>query len=136
MAILSAAQINAIEDAVTETVPVPEWGGDVIIKGMTGTERDLFEAGMWEGGKLDRRNYRSRLLVQVLVNEQGTRLYTNAEAMVLGKRSGKVIDRLYDIAAGLSGLSDAGQEATEGNSGAPTEDGADSSSDSPATSEE
>jgi hypothetical protein len=148
MAILSAAEIDAVNDAVTETVPVPEWGGEVIIRGMTGTERDFFEAGMFKGGKLDRRNYRSKLLAKVLVNENGTRIYTDdAGAARLGKRNAGVIDRLYDIAAGLSGLADDDQEEMEGNSeseetteteteGAETEDGSASPSTSPAPSDE
>lgn len=127
MAILDAASILAVQDAVQETVAVPEWGGDVIIRGMTGTERDAFEALVRPGGTLDLRNYRSRLLVRVLVNESGTRIFTDAQASELGKRSAAVIDRLYDVAARLSGLSDAAQEEMEGNSEEPTEDGAASS---------
>lgn len=135
MTLLSAADILAVRDGASETVPVPEWGGDVIIKAMTGTERDAFEAGMWVSGQLDRRNYRSKLLVQVLVNENGTRIFTDAQAADLGKRSAAVIDRLYDVAARLSGLSDAEQEEMEGNSETDEPaDGADSSSPSPATS--
>lgn len=135
MTLLSAADILAVQDGSSETVPVPEWGGDVIIKAMTGTERDAFEAGMWVSGQLDRRNYRSKLLVKVLVNENGTRIFTDAQAADLGKRSAAVIDRLYDVAARLSGLSDAEQEEMEGNSGTDEPaDGADSSSPSPATS--
>lgn len=135
MTLLSAADILAVQDGASETVPVPEWGGDVIIKAMTGTERDAFEAGMWVSGQLDRRNYRSKLLVKVLVNENGTRIFTDAQAADLGKRSAAVIDRLYDVAARLSGLSDAEQEEMEGNSETDEPaDGADSSSPSPATS--
>lgn len=137
MALLSAADINAVQDAVSETVPVPEWGGEVIIKAMTGTERDEFEAEMWKSGKLDRRNYRSRFLVRVLVNESGTRIYTDAGAADLGKRNAAVIERLYDHAGRMSGLGDEVQEETEGNSGTDgTEGGSDSPSSSPANSGE
>lgn len=134
MAILSAADINAVDDGVSETVPVPEWGGDVIIKGMTGTERDAFEAGVRPKGVLDLRNYRAKLLVQVLVNENGTRIYGNSDAGTLGKRSAAVIDRLYDVAARLSGLNDETAEDAEGNSEeepTDTPDGSDSPSTSP-----
>lgn len=138
MAILSAAEINAVQDAVNETVPVPEWGGEVIIKGMTGTERDAFEALVRPKGVVDLTNYRAKLLVRVMVNEQGTRIYGDVDAGVLGKRSAAVIDRLYDVAARMSGLAEADTEELEGNSGAEptaTADGSGSPSTSPAVSE-
>lgn len=116
MAVLSASDILAVDDAVTRTVPVPEWGGDVVIKAMTGTERDAFEASLWVNGKMDRSNYRSRALVKVLVTEGGARLFTDVQATDLGKRNAGVIDRLYDIAGALSGLNDEDQAAKEGNS--------------------
>lgn len=139
MAILSAAQINAVEDAVIHTEPVPEWGGEVVIKGMTGTERDEFEKSIRPKGVLDLTNYRAKLLVRVLVNELGTRIYGDRDAMVLGKRAASVIERLYDIAARLSGLNDEAAEDAEGNSEAePTDEtpGSDSPSTSPETSGE
>jgi hypothetical protein len=106
----------SVDDAVTRTVPVPEWHGDVIVKAMTGTERDAFEASMWVDGKLDRSNYRSKALVRVLVNEGGARLFADNQATDLGKRNAGIIDRLYDVAGELSGLSDEDQAAKEGNS--------------------
>lgn len=139
MAILSAAQINAVEDAVTETVPVPEWGGEVVIKGMTGTERDAFEKSIRPKGELDLTNYRAKLLVRVMVNENGTRIFADRDAMVLGKRAAAPIERLYDTAARLSGLNEQAAEDAEGNSEEePTEetDGSDSPSSSPESSDE
>lgn len=131
MAMLSAAAILAVVDEVSETVSVPEWGGDVIVKGMTGTERDAFEAHVRPKGVLDLRNYRAKLLVRVLVTESGTRIFRDVDAGDLGKRRASVIDRLYDVAARLSGLNDEAAEDAEGNSEeGPTEetDGSDSPS--------
>lgn len=135
MALLSAADILAVQDSHSETVPVPEWGGDVILRSMSGTERDEFEAEMWKSGALDRRNYRSRFLVRVLMTEGGARLFTDAQAADLGARNAGVIDRLYELAGAMSGLSEKSVEAIEGNSADGTADGAVSSSASPATSE-
>lgn len=137
MAILSAAQINAVDDYAQETVPVPEWGGEVIIKAMNGTERDAFEAAVRPKGVVDLTNYRSKLLVRVLVTETGTRIFRDVDAGTLGKRSAKVIDRLFDIASRLSALNEEAAEDAEGNSEeGPTEqtDGSDSPSSSPASS--
>ena len=43
---LSREDILKAEDLPTEEVPVPEWGGSVLVRGLTGRERDLFETSM------------------------------------------------------------------------------------------
>ena len=40
---LSKAKILAANDVTTETIDVPEWGGEVAIKTLSGVERDQFE---------------------------------------------------------------------------------------------
>ena len=42
--ILTRDEILESEDLATETVSVPEWGGSVIVRALTGTERDAYEA--------------------------------------------------------------------------------------------
>lgn len=116
MDLLSASDILAADDSVTRRVPVPEWNGDVIIKSMTGFERDDFEGSLYVDGKMDRTNYRAKALVRVLVTEGGARLFRDDQATDFGKRNAGIIDRLYDIAGALSGLSEEDQEAMEGNS--------------------
>ena len=46
MRILSREDIAQADDIVIEAVDVPEWGGTVLVKGMTGAERDRFEISM------------------------------------------------------------------------------------------
>lgn len=125
---LSADAILAADDIVTETVDCPEWGGKVHVKAMTGADRDAFEQSIRRNGEIDVTNARAKLLVRVLVNENGTRIFADRHAPDLGKKSSLVINRLYEVAARLSGMSDEEQEALEGNS-EPTapEDGAGSS---------
>jgi hypothetical protein len=133
---LSADAILAADDIVTETVDCPEWGGKVRVKAMTGAERDAFEQSIRRNGEIDVTNARAKLLVRVLVNENGTRIFSERHAPELGKKSSLVLNRLYEVAARLSGMSDEDEAAMEGNSEtAPTGDGAASSSLSPATSE-
>jgi hypothetical protein len=76
---------------------------------------------------------RAKLLVKCLVDEAGERLFTDQDAPALGAKNGAVIDRLYDVAARLSGLSEEEKAELEGNSEPPTEDGGSTSS-SPETS--
>lgn len=134
---LSRQGILDAVDLVTKEVVVPEWGGEtVLIKGMTGAERDNFEASnRTKSGDQDLRNMRARFLVRVIVNENGTRIFAEQDAAALGKKSSGAIGRLWVVAAALSGMSGDEEEEAEGNSGAPTEDGADSPSSLPETSD-
>jgi len=129
---LSRDAILAASDIQTKEVDVPEWGGSVFIKGMTGAERDNFEAANQDssgGQKLT--NLRARFLVRCIVNENGTRIFVDQDAAALGKKSSAAINRLWEAAGELNGTGDAEQEAMEGNSETPatdTELGGDSSS--------
>lgn len=132
---LSRDAILAADDIKTEEVQVPEWGGTVFIKGMTGEERDEFEALNQRNGEPNFLNLRARLLVRVIVNETGTRIFTDQDAVALGKKSSGALNRLWDVVGELNGTSDKAQEETEGKSGTDgTADGSDSPSSSPETS--
>ena len=43
---LTAAEILGTEDIVEELVEVPEWKGTVRVRGLTGRERDAYEASL------------------------------------------------------------------------------------------
>ena len=96
---LSKAKILAADDNKLETVPVPEWGGDVCIKVLTGTDRDAFEEA-YSDQKM--KNFRSRFLVLTLCDEKGERLFTEKEVDELGKKSAVVLARLFDKAWSLN----------------------------------
>lgn len=122
MALLGKDQILGAEDSEYRDVPVPEWGGTVRIMGISGTGRDAHESSFFvfgTGGKIVGKNFknsRARLLALTLVDEDGQRLFTEKDITALGAKSGKVLDRLYDIAKELSGLTEAAVEAKAGNS--------------------
>lgn len=126
---LSRDAILGASDIQTKEVAVPEWGDSLFIKGMSGAERDQFEAANQDGsGGQKLTNLRARFLVRCIVNENGTRIFTDQDAAALGKKSSAALSRLWDAAAELNGTSDAAQAVMEGNSGTDgTEDGAVSS---------
>jgi len=122
---LSRDSILAVDDIPIEKVHVPEWGDEVIVRGLTGEERDAYEASRRQirnVGKpnqelvLIQDNARASLLVKCLIDENGERLFTDRDASALGAKNGRVIDRLYDVATRLSGMSDEAAEEIEGNS--------------------
>ncbi|HYE85655.1 MAG TPA: hypothetical protein VEA16_04840 [Vicinamibacterales bacterium] len=114
----------------TERVEVPELGGSVIVRGMSGRERDSWEKSLIIGrGKNIRANtdnVRAKLVTRCLVDEQGTRLLRDEDAEVVGNLRADVISRLYDVAQRLNGVSDADIEELKNASG--SEAGSDSPS--------
>lgn len=96
---LSKAKILAANDNKLDKTNVPEWGGEVYLKVLSGTDRDAFEEGYSEQKM---KNFRSRFLVLTLCDEKGERLFTEAEVDELGKKSAVVLARLFDKAWALN----------------------------------
>lgn len=92
---LNKAKILAARDVKTVLVPVPEWGDEVFIKTLSGTERDAFEDA-YSSDKM--KNFRVRFLVLTLCDESGERLFGDSDVDELGKKSAGVISRLFDKA--------------------------------------
>lgn len=109
--VLSKDEILGADDLKTQSVPCPEWGGDAIVRTMSGTDRDAFESEcLTYRGKsveINRANARGRLLVRCLVDEKGEPIFKLTDAERLGAKSSKVLDRLFDVASQLNGLSKA-----------------------------
>src|SRR5215469_5956657 len=112
---LSRDDILKAEDNGTEEVEVPEWGGTVLVRGMTGRERDEFETSMMERGRGGRMvpntaNTRAKLVARCVIDDEGKRLFTAADVQALGDKSGAAIDRVFEVAVRLSGMTDTDRE--------------------------
>jgi len=107
---LSREAIFASSDLDTQEVDVPEWDGAVLIRGLTGRERDDFEASILErrGKRMvpNVANIRAKLVVKCVVGEDGKRLFGDNDANELGEHSAAAVNRIYEAAAKLSGLTD------------------------------
>lgn len=107
------------QDIPTEEVHVPEWGGTVLVRGMTGVQRDKFEASVIQQpqGKNGRRraadtqvnmdNLRAKLCAWCIVDPSGARVFEDADVEALGAKSSAALSRVYDVAARLSGITEA-----------------------------
>lgn len=117
--ILSRDEIRAAEDRPREVVNVPQWGGDVIVTGMSVAEQDKwFEAlaqpaaGKGKGkGKpkpdeleISQENFRARLVVRCCVDEQGVRIFQDDDAEWLAEKSARALNAVWVVAAKLNGL--------------------------------
>jgi len=118
MTMLSKDQILSATDAKIVKLEVPEWGGHIFLKNMSGTERDQFEAETYvQKGKnieFNRVNFRARLLVRAICDEQGTNIFTRKDIDALGKKSAKALDRCFSAAQKLNGLSNEDVEELTG----------------------
>jgi hypothetical protein len=103
---LSLDQIRTADDIQEEDVEVPEWGGKVRVRGMTGTQRDKWENDLLRvrGNKrsLDLQNARARLVARTCVQP----VFSVADAEWLGMKSAAALERVFDVARRLSGLTD------------------------------
>lgn len=112
--ILSKELVEALlvlDDCPVERVKTPEWKevcDEVLVRTMTGSERDEYEIAI---SKLDvkqrERNIRARLLSMVIIDEQGERLFGEANIERLGKKSIKAINRVFAAAQRLNALTEA-----------------------------
>jgi hypothetical protein len=116
-----------------EVVPIPEFGCDVIVQGMSGVQRDAWEKSLIVGkGKrrdVNTENVRARLAVRCLVNEDGSRMFADGEAVLLGEWPAAALNRIFEAAQRLSGVSD--EDVDEIKKASETADGSDSPLPSP-----
>jgi hypothetical protein len=107
---LTREEILAAADILSETVTVPEWGGTIIVRGLTGEERDEFEASCIRGKgrktEVNYRNARAKLVVRSCYKPDGSRLFEEEDAPKLGKKGAAALSRVYEVAARLSGLTE------------------------------
>jgi hypothetical protein len=116
---LTREAILAVPDRTIEEVSIPEWGGKVFVRNMSGAERDQFEASLIEiRGKrqiFDMVNVRAKLVSLSVCDEAGGLLFTEQDVRALGEKSASAIQRIFRVAQRLSGLSEEDvKELTEG----------------------
>jgi hypothetical protein len=120
---LTKEQILAANDAAPVPVEVPEWGGTVYVRPMSAGERDR-----WEGELIERtekrkesivkatENMRAVFLAKCLCDESGALLFGPEDIEALAGRSYRAVDRAFEAAQSINGLSEADVEELEKNS--------------------
>lgn len=119
---LTRDEILRVIDVRTEVVDVPEWGGSLTVRGMTGRERDQYESAMLVADrkgnlKMDMANARARIVAICAVDTDGSPLFTKDDVFLLSTKSSAALDRVYGVAAALSGIGDRDLEELVKNSG-------------------
>lgn len=118
---------NETDDIIVEEVTVPEWkdkAGNprkLYVRSLTGEERDYFEEqSLVRKGKsreTSLKNMRARLVVLAVCYgpDNHEPIFVQADVQWLTKKNGKALDRLFDVAARLSGITDKDIEELKGN---------------------
>ncbi|MGA9851840.1 MAG: hypothetical protein WBR15_02795 [Gammaproteobacteria bacterium] len=102
---LTKEAILAADDLKKETVHVPEWGGTVFVRTMSGLERDQWESVLLHATQSDKfDNLRATLVAKTACNETGERLFTDADIDALGKKSAAALTRVYEVALKVNAL--------------------------------
>jgi hypothetical protein len=114
-AVLTREQILGANDSKTEEVPVPEWGGTVLVRSMEADEKDAWELDCLSG-RFKKPGIRAALVSLAMVDESGNRLFTDADVKALGKKSPRALDRVFDAASRLNALRQKDIEELEKNS--------------------
>lgn len=112
---LSKEQILKANDLKIIELDVPEWGGVVRIQTMTGTARQQFQEALnVPKGKMPK-HMMEALLVATLIDDNGGPLFSVDDIAELAKKSSIAIQRVWEAAADLNGLTDKSVKALEKN---------------------
>lgn len=108
---LNKQQILESKDILTETVKVPEWGGEVLVRGITLAEKDDWTDSIMSDGKADIKGASAKLCVLCMRNEDDDSLIFGMDDVpALQEKSAAAMDRIFQVAQRLSGI---GQEDIE-----------------------
>ena len=106
--------VMQLVDRQLREVFVEEWNDSVLLKPMQVNERDLWEK-KFQGNKFPD-VVRAALVAKCLVNQEGQRLFSDQEALLLGEKCAAAIDRLFEICMSMNRFTKADIEVLTKNS--------------------
>jgi len=128
--------LSAIKEAnktgARTPVTVPEWGGYVLVRAMTVTEREQFEAHLSARKDDSSTGFRARLLKTCVVDEEGRQVFAGDDAdAVINELDSIVTDRVINVIREVNEISNKSVDDAKKNSSPTPSEG--SPSGSPAT---
>lgn len=109
---LTRDTILGAHDFETRTVDVPEWGGEVMVRSLSGAARDRIES-VFLGGETN--GLKALVVILTACEADGSLLFTDDDLEPLRAKSAVAIERVFDAAWELSGLAPDAVEDAEGN---------------------
>lgn len=107
--LLSRGDILAAPDRPERDVEMPEWGGTVRLRTLSGREVEEWQTEVLATGpkgkrRTDVRGATAKLLVRCIVGEDGKPLFTEADVTALGEKCCAALQRLLNTALAMNGL--------------------------------
>ena len=122
---LNKQQILESKDIESEVVKVPEWGGDVMVKGLSLADKDEWADSILTDGKANMKGATARLCALCICGEDGKPMFSSTDITSLQAKSAKALDRVFQVAQRLSGIGQKDIEETVKNSGQTSTPGSD-----------
>jgi hypothetical protein len=99
MAILTRESILGTNPFAREVVPVPKWGGDIILQEMSAFDRETLRDEMGvDGEKPAMKNLAGKVLCRCIVNEVGERLFSDEDHEIVARKDQETLQILLDKA--------------------------------------
>lgn len=109
---LTRDQILRARDFETKTIDVPEWGGEVLVRSLSGRSRDQLEAKYMAGELVGLKAF---VVASCVCDEDGVLVFAAEDIEALHGRSASAIERVFEAAFSVSGLSPGAVQDAEGN---------------------
>ena len=101
--LLSRDDILLCTDEKFKDVEVPEWGGTVRVRSLTGLQRSQLLSAMSENAATE--DWIERLVAACICNEKGGPLFSQDDVKLLKEKNSAALNRVFDAADNLNGIS-------------------------------
>ena len=118
---LSKKDIWKVKSLRKQLVDVPEWGGSIWVREMTGESRAEYDKWLVEKGNVG--GMKVRIVIATAIDEDGKPMFNEIDIPDLLSKSHRAIERIANVGADISGLTFVAREEVRKNSEtAPKED--------------
>jgi hypothetical protein len=111
---LTREQILGAKDVTVKTVDVPEWGGPVNVRVMSGARRGYIESRVLKGD-MQQGDMRIIVCASTICDDEGFAIFTNDDIELLGEKSSIALDRVFAAALELNGMQSGAVEEAKKN---------------------
>jgi hypothetical protein len=111
-------QILKQQDQTMEKVFVQAWGCHVFLKPMTVAEQEAWEKSVFDakGEAKEDVSLKASVVVACACDEQGKKIFQPSDVAELAKKSAAPVNKLFNIASKLNGITESDVEELKGNS--------------------
>jgi hypothetical protein len=104
--ILDRSAILGADDLPIEMVDIPEWGGSVYVRALTGAERDQLERMISKDSVS-----RAAIAALVMVDSEGKQLFSQKDVAALADKHGSALERVVNAALAFNSMTEDAIEA-------------------------